>query len=407
MIKELKEALYKREPRTDSDRTTRGSAFRAIAILRGIRGQDGGQLSLHESCEVAIKQGAAYKRWCEQERPIRCVQIWAQGQLVSTITLDEDPAVENFTFTVTSSSESVMEILNAGEGEENIVILRLRLALVSRFGIDQTTKLPNGQRLRLKVRMTNDGRFQTLVEFSPDKDRVEPVNAVSKRRPRKEVDHLDKESKPVLGFFPTLVWQLRPIQIQIAFACALMLAGIVFVSISPRVMRDPETHRLPILAERREPIPKDSERNVTPAPQTHVAVKPTLPSQKKSEVRRDLRTSVVYATLQPYAGTRGGKQRTSGGEQQTNTSVVVKPGTNVHLELHLPENSKAGVYRVEVLYPADITRYRTQTRSSNGKMLKLVLSSEVFSLGTNKLKVSCEDETYFYYLNVVTAKRGT
>jgi hypothetical protein len=403
MIKELKKAWYKRQPKTDSDPPTGAVAFRALAILRGLGNQGDGQLSLLESCDLALKQGAAYKKCCEQERPIRSIGVWVQGQPITVINLGQDPVVENFTFNVASSSEAVMEILNVGEGEENIVILRLRLALIPRTGIDQTTKLPNGQRLRLKVRMTKAGRFQTLVEFSPERDRVEAKSAVAKRKRREEVDHRHEESKPVWWGFPVLAWQLRSFQFQLAIACALMLIMAVFFWLYTVQMRDPKNHASLLYTEHREPIRNEPERNVTPAVRSHEPRNRTLTSRKKPAARRVEVTPIVYAILLPYSGTR----ETPDGNQQPTAPVVVMSGTDVNAELKLPDFSVAGVYRVVLLGPGDRTLYRTQARSSDGKTMRLVLRAKVFSLGRHELQVVSEDETYFYYLEVKQkAKRG-
>jgi hypothetical protein len=385
MIKELKRALYNRRQRKTADATL-GALARALAILRGIRRSGTGQLPLRESCDVAIQQGAAFKKWCTEDKPIRRVQVWVEGQPVMTVTPVEDSVtVKAFTFDVSSPSEAVMQVLKAEEGEEPVVLLNLPLASVSTSGIDQTTELPNAQRLRLKVLMTDAGRFQTLVSFA-EKDHARPMNAVSPVKARRRIRRSWSQFNNVWGSNPAVLWKPRLNPLVLASSFMIVATSFALFYVSTLQMRHPKSPQV-LLANN-----DDKGIDISATKSSHAQPVSISSSRKKPVLNRNVRVPMATTvTLLPYEEERGRI-----GEEPSIASVP-KPGKSICLALKLPDESKAGPHMIQLVDPYDATLYQKQAQSSDGKTLKITVSSRLFSRGKNKLKVSHGDQTIAYY----------
>ena len=159
-------------PKARPSRFYGGSAtLCALAALRGVRDFGQGKLGLREAILAAFEQGAAFKRWREKGTLVRRVQVWVENQLVMTVSPGENCVkLKAFNFVVPSPREAVMRIMKADEGEEPVVLRNLPLNTVPAHGLDETTPLPNGQRIRLEILPKEAGRFDIKVAFAPEEE---------------------------------------------------------------------------------------------------------------------------------------------------------------------------------------------------------------------------------------------
>jgi hypothetical protein len=204
-----------------------GSGFRALARLRGLRYSGTERLGLLETIMLARAQGEAYKAWCSKPTPIRRVQVWAQGHAVMTVEPDKLSNLKSFRFDVPSPQNAVIQIVKADEGESPVVLSNVPLESVLRCGLDEITPLPNGQEIRLKIVPEEFGRFDIMVAFAPERERL--IGAVPKphRLKRKAAGAGNGTLERQRTYVPTL---LEPPRInRAAFACGFAILAAVIV----------------------------------------------------------------------------------------------------------------------------------------------------------------------------------
>jgi len=211
---------------------TGGAVLRALAVLRGVRLSGKDKRGLRETIAAALEQGAAFKQWSDRGTPIRRVQVWVENHLVMTVSPEENSQLKAFNFDLPSPRDAVMRIVTADEGEKPIVLRNLPLNIVPPSGLDQTSELPNGQRIRLVIVPEEMGRYDIMVEFAAEED----FNSVEDRRlvaKAKTAAAGKRESGFQRGYVPTLLPQLgfSPGASACAFVI-LVLATIVFASVS-------------------------------------------------------------------------------------------------------------------------------------------------------------------------------
>ena len=174
--------------------------FEALAILRAVRKPGKDKLGLQEAIAVSLEQGEAFLRYQESATPIRRLQVFVEGTLEMTISLDESSVnLESFHFTVESPRDAVMQILKADEGEPPVVLRNLPLGTVGPKGLIDRTLLPNGQ-ISLQIAPPRDGRFDVKVAFAEGKDvsSLPPIDLVRSKDIAVDVSGCsDKQSSTV------------------------------------------------------------------------------------------------------------------------------------------------------------------------------------------------------------------
>ncbi|MFY9620536.1 MAG: hypothetical protein WAQ99_12070 [Pyrinomonadaceae bacterium] len=160
-----------------------GTLSDSLAKLRGVRQLGKDKLGLREAIAVAREQGEAYRRWCERRTLIGRVQVWVEGRLVITVSPQENSVnLKAFNFDVASPRNAVMQIVKADESEERVVLLNLPLSTFSPNSPPETTLLPNGQTITLKIAPQENGRFDVEIVFAA----------------KEEASDRQKEHKPLL-----------------------------------------------------------------------------------------------------------------------------------------------------------------------------------------------------------------
>jgi hypothetical protein len=199
-----------------------GAAFHALAILRGVTYAGKHKLGLREAISVALDQGAAFKTWSEKGTPIRRVQVWAEGRPVMTVEPDKLSNLKSFHFNVPSPQDAVIQIVKADEGEPPVILRNVPLRVVPSCGVDETTPLPNGQRIRLKIVPEDIGRFDIMVAFAPGKEGsvLEASNRPREKRAAASAGGTKETSNHHREYLPRLLPQ--PAVNYGAWACAIV-----------------------------------------------------------------------------------------------------------------------------------------------------------------------------------------
>src|SRR5215213_3466013 len=133
---------------SEADHKEVSPIFHALAVLRGVRRLRKGKLTLRQAIAAAIEEGEAYKKWCANGTPVKQIQVWVESQLVITVVPEQIANLKSVHFDAPSLENSVMQLTKADEGEPRIVLFNLPLNSVRDCGLDETIKLPNGQRIR-------------------------------------------------------------------------------------------------------------------------------------------------------------------------------------------------------------------------------------------------------------------
>lgn len=150
----------------------------ALRVLRTVRKPGEGKLTLQSAINAAIYQGEAFSEWRESGTPIGQVEVWVEGLTVVTVNPVPPTDLENFSFTVPSPEDAVLQVVRADENEKRVVLLNLHLKSVPENGRRYAELLPNGQQIILEIKPEESGKFNVRVEFTPA---VEPSsNTVGK-----------------------------------------------------------------------------------------------------------------------------------------------------------------------------------------------------------------------------------
>lgn len=121
-----------------------------ISRLQTVRLPGWGRVDAEETIAVAMAQGKAYERWCNEGKPVGEIEVWVEGNRVMSAHPEPPAQLQEFKFSVPSPDTSVLQVTTQ-TNKERTVLYNLLLRDVPPNGLFHEEKWPNGQSMSVHI----------------------------------------------------------------------------------------------------------------------------------------------------------------------------------------------------------------------------------------------------------------